>query len=156
MKAVNPLVRQLEFLEEQPMMIINYDERYIILYDTEENIQKFKNYTKDYNQEFLDQFKYYYNTPDDFLKIWEGIKLISKLNAERKRQRKLENPPISEEIKNISNRDELIEYLLSERYAEEFCLIYEGSMDIEVDEAILNAEQEELKRLADKYIGKCE
>ena len=36
MKAVNPLVRQLERLEEQPIMIINRDERYIILYDTEE------------------------------------------------------------------------------------------------------------------------
>lgn len=152
MKAVNPLVRQLERLEEQPMMMINHDERYIILYDTEENIQKFKNYTKDANQEFLDQFKYYYNTPDDYLKIREGIELISKLNAERERQRKLENPPISEEIKNISNRDELIEYLLSERYAAEFDLLYERAMDMELDEAILNAEQEELKRLADKYI----
>lgn len=152
MKAVNPLVRKLERLEEQPMMMINHDERYIILYDTEENIQKFKNYTKDANQEFLDQFKYYYNTPDDYLKIREGIELISKLNAERERQRKLENPPISEGIKNISNRDELIEYLLSERYAVEFGLIYEGSMDIEVDKAILNAEQEELKRLAEELI----
>lgn len=152
MEAVNPLVRQLERLEELPIMMINHDERYIILYDTEENIQKFKNCTKDSNQEFLDQFKYYYNTPDDYLKIWEGIELSSKLNAERKRQRKLENPPISEGIKNISNRDELIEYLLSERYAAEFDLIYERAMDIEVDEAILNAEQEELKRLADEFI----
>ena len=115
MKAVNPLVRQLERLEERPIMIINRDERYIILYDTEENIQKFKNCTKDSNQEFLDQFKYYYNTPDDYWKIWEGIKLSYELNAERERQRKLKNPPISEEIKNISNKDELIEYLLSER-----------------------------------------
>ena len=153
MKAVNPLVRQLERLEERPIMMINHDERYIILYDTEDNIQKFKNITKDSNQEFLDQFKYYYNTPDDYWKIWEGIKLSSELNAERERQRKLENPPISEEIKNISNRDELIEYLLSERYAAEFDLIYERAMDMELDEAILNAEQEELKRLADKYIG---
>lgn len=134
-------------------MMINHDERYIILYDTEDNIQKFKNCTKDSNQEFLDQFKYYYNTPEDFWKIWEGIKLSSELNAERERQHKLENPPISEEIKNISNKDELIEYLLSERYAAEFDLLYERAMDMELDEAILNAEQEELKRLANKYIG---
>lgn len=153
MKAVNPLVRQLERLEEQPIMIINRDERYIILYDTEENIQKFKNCTKDSNQEFLDQFKYYYNTPDDYWKIWEGIKLSYELNAERERQRKLKNPPISEEIKNISNIDELIEYLLSERYTAVSDLLCEVSMDMGLDEAILNAEQEELKRLADKYIG---
>lgn len=153
MEAVNPLVRRLERLEEQPIMMINSDERYIILYDTEDNIQKFKKYTKDSNQEFLDQFKYYYNTPEDFWKIWEGIKLSSELNAERERQRKLENPPISEEIKNISNKDELIEYLLSERYAAEFDLLYQGAMDMGLDEAILNAEQEELKRLANKYIG---
>lgn len=53
MKAVNPLVRQLEHLQERPIMMINPDERYIILYDTEDNIQKFKNCTKDANQEFL-------------------------------------------------------------------------------------------------------
>ncbi len=153
MKAVNPLVRQLERLEERPIMMINPDERYIILYDTEENIQKFKNCAKDANQEFLDQFKYYYNTPDDYLKILEGVELRSKLKAERERQCKLKHPPISERIKNISNSDELIEYLLSERYAAEFDLIYERAMDTEVDEAILNAEQEELKRLANKYIG---
>ena len=111
MEVVNPLVRQLERLEERPIMMINHDERYIILYDTEENIQKFKNCTKDSNQEFLDQFKYY------------------------------------------SNKDELIEYLLSERYTAVSDLLCEVSMDMGLDEAILNAEPEELKRLEDKYLA---
>lgn len=139
-------------LQEVPICILNNNERYIILLDTEDNIENFKQSTKNVSRYLLNQFKIYYNTSNEYWKIVEGMKLRKKLKEEREYQSFIEKPPISEEIKNISNKDELVEYLLKERYESVLDYINECSIDDELDKAILNAEQEELKRLTNKFL----
>lgn len=139
-------------LQEVPICILNNNERYIILLDTEDNIEKFKQSTTNVSRYLLNQFKIYYNTSNEYWKIVEGMKLRKKLKEEREYQSFIEKPPISEEIKNISNKDELVEYLLKERYELVLDYINERSIDDELDKAILNAEQEELKRLNNKFL----
>lgn len=139
-------------LQEVPICILNNNERYIILLDTEDNIEKFKQSTTNVSRYLLNQFKIYYNTSNEYWKIVEGMKLRKKLKEEREYQSFIEKPPISEEIKNISNKDELVEYLLKERYELVLDYINERSIDDELDKAILNAEQEELKRLTNKFL----
>ncbi|WP_204206028.1 hypothetical protein [Mammaliicoccus sciuri] len=139
-------------LQEVPICILNNNERYIILLDTEDNIENFKQSTKNVSRYLLNQFKIYYNTSNEYWKIVEGMKLRKKLKEEREYQSFIEKPPISEEIKNISNKDELVEYLLKERYESVLDYINERSIDDELDKAILNAEQEELKRLTNKFL----
>lgn len=139
-------------LQEVPICILNNNERYIILLDTEDNIEKFKQSTTNVSRYLLNQFKIYYNTSNEYWKIVEGMKLRKKLKEEREYQSFIEKPPISEEIKNISNKDELVEYLLKEKYELVLDYINERSIDDELDKAILNAEQEELKRLTNKFL----
>ncbi|WP_436895144.1 hypothetical protein [Mammaliicoccus sciuri] len=152
MNSINEYLQHLKLQLEKPIYIMDYDERYIILLDTEDNIKNFNTTKKFVDQKILSEFRFYYNTPDEFWKIYQGIHLRSELMKEQIRLGKLKNPPISEEIKSISSKDELIEYLLKERYESESAFIYENSRDDELDEAILNAEQEKLKRLADEFM----
>lgn len=152
MNSINAYLQHLKAQLEKPIYIMDYDERYIILLDTEDNIKNFNMTKKFVDQKILSEFRFYYNTPDEFWKIYEGIHLRSESTKKLLRQHNIKNPPISEEIKAISSKDELIEYLLKERYESESAFIYENSRDDELEEAILNAEQEELKRLADKFM----
>lgn len=152
MNSIDAYLQHLKLQLEKPIYIMDYDERYIILLDTEDNIKNFNMTKKFVDQKILSEFRFYYSTPDEFWKIYKGIHLRSESTKKLLRQHNIKNPPISEEIKAISSKDELIEYLLKERYESESAFIYENSRDDELDEAILNAEQEELKRLADKFM----
>lgn len=152
---MNIIEEPFEYLKsqlERPTYIMNYDERYIILLDTEDNINNFNRVVTEGDRKLLSEFRFYYSTPDEFQKIYESIYLRSDLKRKRITLGELEDPAISEDIKKISSKDELIEYLLEKRYEAELDYINERSIDVELDKAVLKAEQEKLKKLANKYI----
>lgn len=142
----------------QPKMITNLDDGYIIVEDTIENTEKFKKlieWSKDILYDDENQYikcKVFYNTPEEFDKIWEGISLRAELKAKRKQEELMANPPISEDIKELNSLRELVDYLIEERNNNIDSLNYEYSYN-ELDNYILEAEQKELNRLANLYLG---
>lgn len=143
--------------ELNPKMIINFEKGFIIVLNTEENLKKFDaliEWSKDILYDEQNRYikcKVFYNDFDDYYKIWEGITLRAELQAKRKKEELLNNPPIDEDIKDISNLNELVDYLIEERNRYKNIVYYEDSYD-EIEEAILNAEHNELKRLADLFL----
>lgn len=142
----------------QPKMITNADEGFIIVEDTIENVKKFKTlleWSKDIIYDKYNPYircKVFYNTPDEFDMIWEGISLRAELNAKRKKQELIKTAPIDEDINELSNLEELVYYLIEERNRYRSIIYYEGGYD-EIEEAIINAEHNELQRLADLYLS---
>lgn len=141
----------------QPKMIVNITDGYIIVEDTVENVKKFETlieWSKDIlydNENPYIKCKVFYNTPEEFNMIWEGIALRAELTAKRKQEELMANPPISKDIKEIDNLKGLVQYLIKERNSNIDAINYEYSTD-ELDDAILEAEQKELQRLADLYL----
>lgn len=142
----------------QPKMITNIDGGYIIVEDTIENVKKFETFlewSKDIlndNENPYINCKVFYNTPEEFNKIWEGISLRAELKAKRKQEELFANPPIDEDIQKLNNLRELIDYLIEERKYNVGALNDEYSTE-KLDDYILEAEQKELNRLADLYLS---
>lgn len=142
-----------------PKMIINFEKGFIIVLNTEENLKKFDaliEWSKDILYDEQNPYikcKVFYNDFDDYYKIWEGISLRTEIQAERKKQKLLDNPPIDEDINELSNLKELVYYLIEERNRYKNIIYYEeeGGYD-EIEEATIKAEQKELNRLADLYL----
>lgn len=140
--------RQAEQMRKTPYMIIDKTEKWIVVEDSLENIEKFNNIMKEYNIS-LDEFRIYKNNFDTFMKILEGIDLRNILEEERKRQAELENPTVE---LDINSKDELINYMLEEIYDLRKSLIYEFSTDTEMDEVRLDARHTKLLELVEKYL----
>lgn len=143
--------------ELNPKMITNFKEGFIIVLKTEDNIKKFDTlieWSKDILYDEQNPYikcKVFYNDIDDYYKIWEGIYLRAEAQAERKKQELLDNPPIDEDISELSNLKELVDYLIEERNRYKNIVYYEDGYD-EIEEALINAEHNELKRLADLFL----
>ena len=143
--------------ELNPKMITNFEEGFIIVLNTEENIKKFDDlieWSKDILYDEQNPYikcKVFYNDFDDYYKIWGGIYLRAEIQAKRKKQELLDNPPIDEDINELSNLKELVYYLIEERNRYKNIVYYEDGYD-EIEEAIINAEHNELKRLANIYL----
>ncbi|WP_323709443.1 hypothetical protein [Mammaliicoccus sciuri] len=143
--------------ELNPKMITNFEEGFIIVLKTEDNIKKFDTLIEWSKDNLYDEqnpyikCKVFYNDFDDYYKIWEGISLRAELQAKRKKQELLDSPPIDEDISELSNLKELVDYLIEERNRYKNIVYYEDRYD-EIEEAILNAEHNELKRLADLFL----
>lgn len=140
--------RQAEQMRKTPYMIIDKTEKWIVVEDSLENIEKFNNIMKECNIS-LDEFRIYKNDFDTFMKILEGIDLRNLLNQERKRQAELENPTVE---LDVNSKDELIDYMLNELYSLRESLIYEFSTDTELDEVRLDARHTKLLELVEKYL----
>ncbi|RIO07385.1 hypothetical protein BUZ94_13050 [Mammaliicoccus sciuri] len=140
-----------------PKMITNFEIGYIIVLNTEENIKKFDNlieWSKDILYDEQNPYikcKVFYNDIDDYYKIWEGIYLRAEIQAERNKQELLDNPPIGEDIKKISNLEELVYYLIEERNRYKSIIYYEDGYD-EIEEATIKAECDELLKLAKMHL----
>ena len=140
--------RETERMKETPDMIINPTDRWVVLEESSDNIEKFYLYMSKRNIS-LEDVRIYYNDTETYFKISEGIKLRNELKKERERQRELENPTVE---LDINNKDELIDYILEELYDLEHSLIYEYSTDMELDEVKLNAKHAKLLELSKKYL----
>ena len=140
--------QETERMKETPDMIINPTDRWVVLEESSDNIEKFYLYMSKRNIS-LEDVRIYYNDTETYFKISEGIKLRNELEKERERQRELENPTVE---LDINNKDELIDYILEELYDLEHSLIYEYSTDMELDEVKLNAKHAKLLELSKKYL----
>ena len=140
--------QETERMKETPDMIINPTDRWVVLEESSDNIEKFYLYMSKRDIS-LEDVRIYYNDTETYFKISEGIKLRNELEKERERQRELENPTVE---LDINNKDELIDYILEELYDLEHSLIYEYSTDMELDEVKLNAKHAKLLELSKKYL----
>ena len=140
--------QETERMKETPDMIINPTDRWVVLEESSDNIEKFYLYMSKLKIS-LEDVRIYYNDTETYFKISEGIKLRNELEKERERQRELENPTVE---LDIDNKDELIDYILEELYDLEHSLIYEYSTDMELDEVKLNAKHAKLLELSKKYL----
>ena len=140
--------QETERMKETPNMIVNPTDRWVILEESSDNIEKFYLYMSKRNIS-LEDVRIYYNDTETYFKISEGIKLRNELEKERERQEALENPTVE---LDINNKDELIDYILEELYDLEHSLIYEYSTDMELDEVKLNAKHAKLLELSKKYL----
>ena len=140
--------QETERMKETPNMIVNPTDRWVVLEESSDNIEKFYLYMSKLKIS-LEDVRIYYNDTETYFKISEGIKLRHELKKERERQRELENPTVE---LDINNKDELIDYILEELYDLEHSLIYEYSTDMELDEVKLNAKHAKLLELSKKYL----
>lgn len=140
-------------IERTPIISFSHEEKWIIVMNTDKNIEKFKRVLENTPQEKIpEDYKVYYNTPEEYERIIEGMDLRAELDEKREKEHKLINPDIDEDILNIESKQDLIDYLLEQRHSYQSNIIDEYSEDWEVDCAQLKAETEELKKLVDKYL----
>ena len=137
--------RETERMKETPNMIVNPTDRWVILEESSDNIEKFYLYMSKRNIS-LEDVRIYYNDTETYFKIQEGIELRGKLEKERKRQERLENPKVWQEVKDIETKEQLIEYLMDYWYKTKHGNIWEYSSDIEVAEKRLEVTAEELNK----------
>ena len=146
---------QTKIMNEQPEMAMFKDETadltYILVRDTQENVEKFQNYLKKYNTAPVpDNVLIFYNEPYYYELAIDGFQARYKIKEEKERQEKINNPEVD---LDINSKEELIEYLINEIISNEEILIHEFSTeDYEVDQAEIKAHEKELRRLTNKYL----
>lgn len=137
--------QETERMKETPDMIINPTDRWIVLEESSDNIEKFYLYMSKRNIS-LEDVRIYCNDTETYFKISEGIKLRNELEKERERQQALENPRVWQEVKDIETKEQLIEYLMDYWYTTNHADIWEYSSDLEVDDKELTETTKELDR----------
>lgn len=142
-----------EKMNTTPEMITHPEEKWMIIRNTNDNIVKFDNLISKIGRPVPEEWLVYFNDPEDYDKISEGIMLSGELNREKQKQENIKNPEIDEDIKNINSKEALLEFLLDSFYSNEHSMIWEYSSNLEEDEAKLNAEYSELLKLKEKYIN---
>ena len=145
---------QTKMMNEQPEMAMFKDKTadltYILVSDTPENVEKFRKYLKKYNITSVpDNILIFYNEPYYYELAIDGFQTRYRIKEERERQEMLNNPQVN---LDINNKEELIEYLISEVVSNEQSMIWEYSRDTELDEVKLKAKEKELRKLVDKFL----
>ena len=143
--------QETERMKETPDMIINPTDRWVVLEESSDNIEKFYLYMSKRNIS-LEDVRIYYNDTETYFKIQEGIELRGKLEKERKRQERLENPKVWQEVKDIDTKEQLIEYLMDYWYTTNHANIWEYSSDLEVDDKELEVTNEELNKKIKEFL----
>ena len=143
--------RETERMKETPDMIINPTDRWVVLEESSDNIEKFYLYMSKRNIS-LEDVRIYYNDTETYFKISEGIKLRNELEKERKRQKALENPQIWEEVRGIETKEQLIKYLMDYWYTTNHANIWEHSSDLEVDDKELTVTAKELDKKIKEFL----
>ena len=143
--------QETERMKETPNMIVNPTDRWVILEESSDNIEKFYLYMSKRNIS-LEDVRIYYNDTETYFKISEGIKLRNELEKERERQEALENPKVWQEVEDIETKEQLIEYLVDHWYTSKHGNIWEYSSDIEVADKRLTVTAKELDRKIKEFL----
>ena len=126
---------------------------YIIVKDTPDNITRF-NKEMEFHGGIPENVVVFYNEPKYYDLIIDGYQARHRIKEEKERQERIDNPEIDEDIKSIDSKDELFDFLLEEFYSNNKTLMDEFSGGTyEEDEALLDAEYDELMRLKEKYLN---
>lgn len=120
---------------------------WIVVKDTPENIELFNKRFKDVK--IPDSVIIYYNEPYYYDLIVDGFDTRNRIEEEKQRQERINNPKID---LDINSKEELIEYLISEVVSNEQSMIWEYSRGTELDEVKLKAKEKELRKLVDKFL----
>ena len=147
----NYIKLETERMKETPNMIVNPTDRWVILEESSDNIEKFYLYMSKRNIS-LEDVRIYYNDTETYFKISEGIKLRNELEKERERQEALENPKVWQEVKDIETKEQLIEYLVDHWYTTKHGNIWEYSSDIEVADKRLTVTAKELDKKIKEFL----
>ena len=142
---------QTKMMNEQPEMAMFKDETadltYILVRDTQENVEKFQNYLKKYNAAPVpDNVLIFYNEPYYYELAIDGFQARYKIKEEKERQERLENPRIWKEVEKIETKDALIEYLLDCWDLYNSTNVYEYSSDLEIEEKEFALTSKELNK----------
>ena len=137
--------QETERMKETPNMIVNPTDRWVILEESSDNIEKFYLYMSKLKIS-LEGVRVYCNDTETYFKIQEGIELRGKLEKERKRQEALKNPKVWQEVEDIETKEQLIEYLVDHWHTSKLGNIWEYSSDEEVAEKRLEVTAEELNK----------
>ena len=143
--------QETERMKETPDMIINPTDRWVVLEESSDNIEKFYLYMSKRNIS-LEDVRIYYNDTETYFKISEGIKLRNELEKERERQEALENPKVWQDVKDIETKEQLIEYLVDHWHTSKLGNIWEHSSDIEVADKRLTVTAKELDRKIKEFL----
>lgn len=143
--------QETERMKETPNMIVNPTDRWVILEESSDNIEKFYLYMSKLKIS-LEDVRVYCNDTETYFKIQEGIKLRNELEKERERQEALENPKVWQEVKDIETKEQLIEYLVDHWYTAKHRNIWEYSSDIEVADKRLTVTAKELDRKIKEFL----
>lgn len=144
-EPVMTIIESSKFFEKKDDVIM-----YIIVQNTPENIKKFNDYI--HNQEIPHNVKVYYNDPEDYEFIVDGLSARVKLKKERERQARLDNPRVWQEVKDIETKEQLIEYFMDYWYSTNHSDIWEYSSDIEVADKRLTVTAKELDRKIKEFL----
>ena len=147
----NYIKLETERMKETPNMIVNPTDRWVILEESSDNIEKFYLYMSK-SKVSLEDVRIYYNDTETYFKISEGIKLRNKLEKERERQQALENPKVWQEVEDIETKEQLIEYLIDYWYTTNHANIWEYSSDLEVDDKELTVTAKELDKKIKEFL----
>lgn len=135
-------------LYQLPQFIINEDDRYIIVEGSDDNIKKWNEHIKQFNE--IKENIYFYE-PDDYKIVLDKLIRESEEAEKARRQEAINNPKVDSEILNIKSKNELVDFLLDEYASNEFGNVWEYSTDIEVSEARVKAEVVHLRNLAKQF-----
>ena len=143
--------RWTEEMKNQPEMTSFREGKYqyVIVKDTKENRAKFE---IKYGSIDDDNVFIYFNTPTYYNYIVDGMLTRAELKAERERNEKINNPEVDEEILAINSKESLLDYLINEIIENDETLLWEYSVDFDVDRAEMEARHETLKKLISKYL----
>ena len=140
---------QTKIMNERPEMAMFRDETvdlaYILVRDTPENVEKFQNYIKKYN-EVPDNVLIFFNEPYYYELAIDGYQTRYRIKEEKERQERLDNPRVWRGVEDIKTKEELIEYLVDHWYSTHNSRIWEYSSDLEVAEKELEVTNEELNK----------
>lgn len=126
---------------------------YIVVKDTTDNIARF-NKQMEFHGGIPENVTVFYNEPEYYDLIIDGYQTRHRVKEEKERQERINNPEINEDIKDIDSKDKLFDFLLGEFYDNNRTLMDEfSSGTYEEDEALLDAEYNELVKLKEKYIN---
>lgn len=122
---------------------------YVVVEDSPENIKKFE---AKFTGLFREDIFVYYNDSEMYDKICDVLTTHMEWKKEKEKQARLKNPQVWEEVKNIQDKDELIEYLVD--YWSKFneVNIGEYSNYPEVDTAEFEVTQRELQKKIEELL----
>ena len=147
--------RETERMAMQAEMAIFKDEsaeqEYILVKDEPDNIKRF-NKKMEFYGDIPEHVIVFYNEPEYYDLIIDGVQTRAKIKKEKERQQALKNPKVWQEVKDIETKEQLIEYLMDYWYTTNNGDIWEYSSDIEVSDKRLKVTAKELDRKIKEFL----
>ena len=147
--------RETERMAMQAEMAIFKDEsaeqEYILVKDEPDNIKRF-NKKMEFYGDIPEHVIVFYNEPEYYDLIIDGVQTRAKIKKEKERQQALKNPKVWQEVKDIETKEQLIEYLMDYWYTTNNGDIWEYSSDIQVSDKRLKVTAKELDRKIKEFL----